>query len=108
MSRQIAPLRAHRLVRKAPWTHRYHLSVHRRVIVMTLICVRNASMKASTKLAAYRHIRKWKEIGGQAAAWGREPLVERGDRLPPTFTTQCKVNHSYVMPDVMPRTRALK
>jgi hypothetical protein len=51
VSRQIALLRAHRLVRKVPGTHRYHLSAKGRVIVSALIAVRNVGTEALTKLA---------------------------------------------------------
>jgi hypothetical protein len=52
VSRQIALLRAHRLVRKVRRTHRYHLSAKGRVIVTALIAVRNVGTEALTKLAA--------------------------------------------------------
>jgi len=52
VSRQIALLRAHRLVRKVRGTHRYHLSAKGRIILTALICARNVGTEALTKLAA--------------------------------------------------------
>jgi hypothetical protein len=52
VSRQIALLRAHRLIRKVRGTHRYHLSVKGRIILTALISVRNVGTEALTKLAA--------------------------------------------------------
>ncbi len=52
ISRKLALLRAHRLIRKVPGTHRYHLSDHGRTIVTALITARNANTNALTKLAA--------------------------------------------------------
>ncbi|MDB5400458.1 MAG: hypothetical protein JWQ55_2476 [Rhodopila sp.] len=52
VSRQIALLRAHRLVRKVRGTHRYHLSAKGRVILTALICARNVGTEALIKLAA--------------------------------------------------------
>jgi hypothetical protein len=52
VSRKLALLRAHGLIRKITGTHRYHLSVRGRIIVTALITARNASVDALTKLAA--------------------------------------------------------
>ena len=52
MSRKLALLRAHGLIRKVAGTHRYHLSAQGRIIVTALITARNASIDALTKLAA--------------------------------------------------------
>ena len=52
VSRRLALLRAHRLIRKVPGTHRYHLSRHGRTIVTALLTARNASTDVLTKLAA--------------------------------------------------------
>ena len=52
VSRQIALLRAHRLVRKVPRSNRYHLSAKGRVIVTASIAVRNVAIENLTKLAA--------------------------------------------------------
>jgi len=52
VSRQIALLRAHRLVRKVPGTHRYQLSGKGRIIVTALILLRNIRTEALSKLAA--------------------------------------------------------
>jgi len=52
VSRQIAMLRAHRLVRKVRGAHRYHLSAKGRLIVTALICARNVGTEALIKLVA--------------------------------------------------------
>jgi hypothetical protein len=52
VSRKLALLRAHGLIRKVAGTHRYHLSAQGRIIVTALITARNASIDALTKLAA--------------------------------------------------------
>ena len=52
VSRKLALLRGHRLIRKVAGTHRYHLTADARIIVTALITARNASTKALTKLAA--------------------------------------------------------
>ena len=52
VTRKLALLHAHRLIRKVPGTHRYHLSRHGRIIVTALITARNANANALTKLAA--------------------------------------------------------
>jgi hypothetical protein len=52
VTRQLALLRAHGLIRKVAGTHRYHLSSQGRVIVTALITIRNAKTDAITKLAA--------------------------------------------------------
>lgn len=52
VSRKLALLRAHGLIRKVAGTHRYHLSAQGRIIVTALITARNASVDALTKLAA--------------------------------------------------------
>jgi hypothetical protein len=43
---------AHRLIRKVPHTHRYHLTQAGRISVTALITARNASAHELTKLAA--------------------------------------------------------
>ena len=52
VSRKLALLRAHRLIRKVPRTHRYHLTKRGRTIVTALITARNADTNLLTKLAA--------------------------------------------------------
>ena len=52
VTRKLALLHAHRLIRKVPGTHRYHLSRQGRIIVTALIAARNANTNALTKLAA--------------------------------------------------------
>jgi hypothetical protein len=52
ISRKLALLRGHGLVRKVPGTHRYHLTARGRTIVTALITARNASIETLTKLAA--------------------------------------------------------
>ena len=52
VSRKLLLLRAHRLIRKLPHTHRYHLTPAGRVAITALITARNASTEALTKLAA--------------------------------------------------------
>jgi hypothetical protein len=52
VTRMLALLRAHSLIRKVPATHRYHLSRHGRAAVTALIAARNASADSLTKLAA--------------------------------------------------------
>jgi len=52
VSRKLALLRAHRLIRKVPGTHRYHLTDKGRIIVTALIAARNTNADALTKLAA--------------------------------------------------------
>ncbi len=52
VSRKLALLRAHRLIRKVPGTHRYHLTNRGRTSVTALITARNASTNSLTKLAA--------------------------------------------------------
>ena len=52
VSRKLFLLRAHRLIRKVPHTHRYHLTAAGRVVVTALITARNASTEMLTKLAA--------------------------------------------------------
>jgi len=52
VTRKLALLHAHRLIRKVPGTHRYHLSRQGRIIVTALITARNASANALTKLVA--------------------------------------------------------
>jgi len=52
VSRKLALPRAHRLITKAPGTHRYHLSTKGRIIVTALITARNANSNALAKLAA--------------------------------------------------------
>ncbi|MGO9634740.1 MAG: hypothetical protein ACLPX1_12705 [Steroidobacteraceae bacterium] len=52
VSRKLALLRAHHLIRKVPHTHRYHLTEAGRIAVTALITARNASTQELTKLAA--------------------------------------------------------
>jgi len=52
VTRKLALLHAHRLIRKVPGTHRYHLSRQGRIIVTALITARKANANALTKLAA--------------------------------------------------------
>jgi hypothetical protein len=52
VSRKLALLRAHRLIRKVSRTHRYHLTANGRSVVTALIAARNASTDSLTKLAA--------------------------------------------------------
>lgn len=52
VTRKLAMLRAHGLIKKTQGTHRYHLTVHGRVVVTTMIASRKASAKSLTKLAA--------------------------------------------------------
>ncbi len=52
VSRRIALLRAHRLVRKVSGTHRYQVSAKGRVILTALISARNVGTEALIKLAA--------------------------------------------------------
>lgn len=52
VSRQLALLRAHRLINKVAGTHRYHLSRQGRIIVTALIAARNVGTEQLTKLAA--------------------------------------------------------
>jgi hypothetical protein len=52
VSRQIALLRTHGLIKKVQGTHRYHLTKEGRVIVTALISIRNVGMDVLTKLAA--------------------------------------------------------
>jgi hypothetical protein len=52
VSRRLALLRAHGLIKKVRGTHRYHLTNRGRVIVTALITVRNVGTEALTKLAA--------------------------------------------------------
>jgi hypothetical protein len=52
VSRKLHLLRAHRLIRKVPHTHRYHLTTAGRIAVAALIAARNANTQELTKLAA--------------------------------------------------------
>jgi hypothetical protein len=52
VSRKLALLRMHRLIRKVTGTHRYHLTVHGRIVVTALMTARNTSTQALTRLAA--------------------------------------------------------
>jgi hypothetical protein len=52
VSRRLALLRAHRLIKKVHGTHRYHLTSHGRVIVTALITTRNIGTSELMKLAA--------------------------------------------------------
>lgn len=52
VSRKLALLRAHHLIRKLPNTHRYHLTDAGRIAVTALITARSLSTQELTKLAA--------------------------------------------------------
>src|SRR3984957_8548492 len=52
ISRKLRLLRAHRLIRKVPRTHRYQLTKGGRIAVTALITARNANTQELTKLAA--------------------------------------------------------
>ena len=52
VTRKLAMLRAHRLIRKVHGTHRYLLTTQGRVVVTALITARNANSNTLTKLAA--------------------------------------------------------
>ena len=52
VSRQLAMLRAHGLVKKVHGTHRYHLTTRGRVIITALVSLRNVGTDTLTKLAA--------------------------------------------------------
>jgi len=52
ISRKLHLLRAHRLIRKVPHTHRYHLTKAARIAVTAMIAARNANTQELTKLAA--------------------------------------------------------
>jgi Domain of unknown function (DUF4158) len=52
VSRQIALLRTHGLIKKVQGTHRYHLTSQGRVIVTALISIRNVGTDVLTQLAA--------------------------------------------------------
>ena len=52
VSRKLRLLRAHRLIRKVPRTHRYQLTQAGRIVVTALIAARNANAQQLTKLAA--------------------------------------------------------
>jgi hypothetical protein len=52
VSRKLALLRMHRLIRKVTGTHRYHLTVQGRIVVTAMITARNTSAQALTTLAA--------------------------------------------------------
>jgi hypothetical protein len=52
ITRRIALLRAHGLLRKAGATHRYHLTKSGQRIVTALLAARNADVDALTKMAA--------------------------------------------------------
>lgn len=52
VSRKLHLLRAHRLIRKVPHTHRYHLTKAGRITLTALITARNASTQELTKMAA--------------------------------------------------------
>ncbi len=52
ISRKLRLLRAHRLIRKVPHTHRYHLTNAGRIAVTALIAARNANTQELTKMAA--------------------------------------------------------
>ena len=52
VTRMLALLRAHGLIRKVPAAHRYHLTVQGRIAVTALMAARNANADSLTKLAA--------------------------------------------------------
>ena len=52
ISRQLALLRAHKLIRKVPHTHRYTLTDHGRLAIAALLAARNANALELIKLAA--------------------------------------------------------
>jgi hypothetical protein len=52
VTRKLAMLRAHRLIRKVHGTHRYLLTAQGRIVVTALITARNANSNMLTKLAA--------------------------------------------------------
>ena len=52
ISRLLALLRAHGLIRKIPSTHRYHLTERGRRIITALLSARNADIDQLTQLAA--------------------------------------------------------
>ena len=52
VSRKLHLLPAHRLIRKVPRTHRYHLTQAGRIVVTALMAARNANAQQLTKLAA--------------------------------------------------------
>ena len=52
ITRRIALLRAHGLLRKAGATHRYHLTKKGQRIITALFVARNADVDALTKMAA--------------------------------------------------------
>jgi hypothetical protein len=52
VSRKLRLLRAHRLIRKVPHTHRYHLTDAGRTVVTALMAARNATTQELTKMAA--------------------------------------------------------
>lgn len=51
-ARKLRLLRAHRLIRKVPATHRYHVTHAGRIVVTALITARNANTGELTKMAA--------------------------------------------------------
>ena len=52
VTRRLALLRAHGLIRKVPATHRYHITLPGRAAITALIAARTASVDSLTKLAA--------------------------------------------------------
>ena len=52
VSRRLALLRAHGILRKVPRSHRYHLTQQGRVLVTALLTARNANLQQLEKLAA--------------------------------------------------------
>lgn len=52
ISRKLRMLRAHRLIKKVPHTHRYHVTEKGRSIISALMAARNADANQLTKLAA--------------------------------------------------------
>jgi hypothetical protein len=52
VSRKLALLRGHRLIKKVTGTHRYHLTAQGRIIVTALVVARNSNTQELAKLAA--------------------------------------------------------
>ncbi|MBF0141365.1 MAG: hypothetical protein HQL74_13935 [Magnetococcales bacterium] len=52
VTRKLALLRAHGLIKKVPGTHRYHLTSRGRTIVTALLTARQANAESLMKIAA--------------------------------------------------------
>ena len=52
VSRKLRLLRAHKLIRKVPHTHRYHLTEAGRTVITALMAARNANTQELGKIAA--------------------------------------------------------